>query len=109
MEKIFKEIETPTMRKTTIVKYKSIDGMYFLHESNCIHHENNCIEWKNMYLKLNKFIPRAYSLEELKKKLDKLESKKEEWMQSSLEDWHGYNANVYGLKMAIQVISQKGD
>ena len=109
MKKIFQHTSLPTMKTITTVKYEAIDGMLFLHESNCRFHEKSCLDWQVTYLKLNQLVPRAYSLKELQNKLSELEDKRHEWEKASLKDWCDYNANVYGLKMAIKVISQKGD
>ena len=109
MKKIIHTTRTPTMRSITTIQYEAIDGMRFLHESTCKSHENSCLDWQATYLKLNQIVPRAYSLKELQNKLVELEDKRHEWEKASLKDWCDYNANVYGLKMAIKVISQKGD
>ena len=109
MEKIFEKATKPTKREIIKIKYKAIDGMLFLHEHECKLYERNCDQWVSTYLKLHKLIPRAYSLKEMKKKLQELECHKEEWMQSSLKDWYDYNANVYGLKEAIEIIEKRGE
>ena len=109
MKKIVHTTRLPTMREITTVNYEAIDGMVFLHESNCASHERSCLDWQVTYLKLNQLVPRAYSLKEMQKKLSELEDTRQEWEKASLKDWCDYNANVYGLKTAIKVISQRGD
>ncbi len=107
MEKVIKQRELPTKTITT-VEYISIDGLSFGIESDCIRHDNSCLDWKNTYLKLHRIIPRAYSLPNLKSKLNELEGNGNEWRLSSWKDWCDYNANVYGLKEAIKIIKNKG-
>lgn len=107
MEKIFITKTFSTMTERTEVKYKSIDGLMFNRESDCVAHERECYNWFNIYKRLHKLIPRAYSLPELKKKLKELESNEKEWQNASSKDWYDYMASLYGLKAVINFIGEE--